>query len=191
MQLGFALLENGLVRPKNSKSILIKNVFDSCVCTITFWLVGFGWAFGLKSEGGFIGLDGRFFAASKFDEMEENYYLMWVFQYSFATTAATIVSGSLAERTQLPAYLAFSALMSGLVYPIAVGWTWGGGWLGDANDKGLGFHDFAGAGMVHIVGGFSGFVGAAIVGPRFGNERDPTKRKNVFEEKESKEWIKK
>ena len=191
MQLGFALLENGLVRPKNSKSILIKNVFDSCVCTITFWLVGFGWAFGLKSEGGFIGLDGRFFAASKFDEMQENYYLMWVFQYSFATTAATIVSGSLAERTQLPAYLAFSALMSGLVYPIAVGWTWGGGWLGDANDKGLGFHDFAGAGMVHIVGGFSGFIGAAIVGPRFGNERDPTKRKNVFEEKESKEWIKK
>lgn len=191
MQLGFALLENGLVRPKNSKNILIKNVFDTSVSTITFWLVGFGLAFGLKDDGDFIGLDPRFFAASKFDEMEENYYLMWVFQYSFATTAATIVSGSLAERTQLPAYLAFSAFMTGFTYPIAVSWTWGGGWLGDANDEGLGFHDFAGAGMVHILGGVAGFIGASMVGPRYGMEKNPAKRKNLFDEKESLEWVKK
>ena len=101
MQLGLAFLENGLVRPKNSKNILIKNVFDACTGALSFWLIGFGWAFGMKEDSSqrFIGTDGRFFAASKFDEMEDNYYLLWIFQFSFAATSATIVSGSLAERT--------------------------------------------------------------------------------------------
>ena len=99
MQLGFALLENGMVRSKNSKNILIKNLFDTCIGALAFWLVGFGWAFGHTAEGGFIGTNGGMFASTDFDQLEKNYYLMWLFQYSFATTSATIVSGSLAERT--------------------------------------------------------------------------------------------
>ena len=100
MQLGFALLENGLVRSKNSKNILIKNLFDACAGALSFWLIGFGWAYGHSGNGGFIGTDGGMFAASEFNNSEENLYLMWIFQFSFAATSATIVSGSLAERTQ-------------------------------------------------------------------------------------------
>ena len=114
--------------------------------------------------------------------MDENMYLLWIFQFSFAATSATIVSGSLAERTQLPAYLAFSALMTGFIYPVVVAWTWGGGWLGA---EGKGFHDAAGAGMVHLVGGFSGLIGAYMVGPRFGKEKRKEDRKNVLEDPES------
>ena len=100
------------------------------------------------------------------------------------------MSGSLAERTQLPAYMAFSTLMTGFIYPVIVGWCWGGGWLGDAEGAGgKGFHDFAGAGIVHLVGGVSGFIGAAMVGPRHGKEKHAKDRKNVFEQKESQEWI--
>ena len=169
MQLGFALIETGSVRFKNSQNILIKNLFDACNGALAFWLVGFGWAYGREKEGGFIGTDGRMFASSDFDRLEKNYYLLWIFQYSFAATSATIVSGSLAERTQIPAYLAFSTFMTGFIYPVVVGWCWGGGWLG-AN--GMGFQDFAGTGIVHMVGGVSGFIGAAIVGPRHGKEKD-------------------
>ena len=179
MQLGFALLENGTVRSKNSKNILIKNLFDACAGAIAFWLIGFGWAFGHKEEGGFIGSDGSVFAASDFHKLADNYYLLWIFQFSFAATSATIVSGSLAERTQLPAYMAFSVLMTGFIYPVVVGWCWGGGWLGDGNDEGKGFHDFAGTGIVHMVGGVAGFWGAAIIGPRHGKEKDESKRRQV------------
>lgn len=179
MQLGFALVENGTVRSKNSKNILIKNLFDACAGALAFWLIGFGWAFGYKEEGGFIGTDGKVFAGSKAKELEDNYYHNWIFQFSFAATAATIVSGSLAERTQLPAYMIFSVLMTGFIYPIVVGWCWGGGWLSEK-----GFHDFAGTGIVHMVGGVAGFWGAAIIGPRHGKEKDPAKKRNVTETKE-------
>lgn len=183
------MLENGSVRQKNSKNILIKNLFDTCNGAIAFWLVGFGWAYGNHPEGSFIGTDGKMFASSQFDTLEENYYLLWVFQFSFAATSATIVSGSLAERTQIPAYLAFSTLMTGFIYPVAVGWVWGGGWLGDVNKEGRGFHDFAGTGLVHMVGGVSGFIGAAVIGPRHGKEKKPENRKNVLELKETQDWI--
>ena len=185
MQLGFALIENGSVRSKNSKNILIKNLFDACNGALAFWLVGFGWAYGNGHKGGFIGTDGGMFASSDFAELEENYYLLWIFQFSFAATSATIVSGSLAERTQIPAYLAFSTFMTGFIYPVVVGWCWGGGWLGDANEEGKGFHDFAGTGLVHMVGGVSGFVGAAVIGPRHGKEKNPSDRKNVLELQET------
>ena len=181
MQLGFALVENGSVRSKNSKNILIKNLFDACAGALAFWLVGFAWAYGHEEEGGFIGSKVGIFAASKFDEEESNYYLSWIFQFSFAATSATIVSGSLAERTQLPAYMGFSVLMTGFIYPVVVGWCWGGGWLGDVSDSGKGFHDFAGTGIVHMVGGVAGFVGARITGARYGNEKDPATRKDVTE----------
>ena len=101
MQLGFALVENGTVRSKNSKNILIKNLFDACAGALAWWLVGFGLAFGQTGEGGgFIGTDHRLFAASGFHEFsDKNYYVVWMFQFSFAATSSTIVSGSLAERT--------------------------------------------------------------------------------------------
>lgn len=181
MQLGFALVENGSVRSKNSKNILIKNIFDCCFGALAFWLFGFGWAFGHNEEGGFIGLNKGMFAASDFSNDE---YLLWLFQFSFAATSATIVSGSLAERTQLPTYLGFSILMTGFIYPIVVGWCWGGGWLGDASDQGKGFHDFAGTGIVHMVGGVAGFCGAAVIGPRHGKEKNSENRKKISEDQE-------
>ena len=108
--------------------------------------------------------------------------MRWIFQFSFAATSATIVSGSLAERTQLPAYMVFSMIMTSLIYPVVVGWCWGGGWLGDANSEGKGFHDFAGSGIVHMVGGSAGFIGALIIGPRYGKEKRNVMRKNVLED---------
>jgi len=98
MQLGFAYLETGLVRHKNSKNILIKNVFDQCLATICFWLIGFGIAFP-DSQGSFFGLNSDFLASNNFERDDKNMYLMWVFQFAFAATSTTIVSGSLAERT--------------------------------------------------------------------------------------------
>ena len=172
------------MRSKNSKNILIKNLFDACAGALAFWLIGFGLAFGHEEEGGFIGTDTGMFASADFAARETNYYLLFIFQFSFAATSSTIVSGSLAERTQLPAYMGFSMLMTGFIYPVVAGWVWGGGWLGDANDSGKGFHDFAGTGCVHMVGGVAGFCGAFIVGPRHGKERNPEDRRNVTETKE-------
>ena len=188
IQLGFAMIENGLVRSKNSKNILIKNLFDASIGGIAFWICGFGFAFG-DTPGGFIGTKGSMFASSGFIEKEENYYLLWILHFSFSITCATIVSGALAERTQLPSYLAFSALMTGFIYPVVVGWTWGGGWLGDGSDMGKGFHDFSGSGIVHIVGGTAGFIGAAILGPRHGKEKNAATRKNVLEDENAIKWI--
>jgi ammonium transporter, Amt family len=169
MQAGFALVENGTVRKKNSSNILIKNLFDACAGAMAFWTLGYGFAFGVAGEQPtFINYGGWAFASSNFKSQEDNHYLMWCFQFSFAATAATIVSGSLAERTQLLAYFVFSFIMTAFIYPVVVGWTWGGGWL-----SGLGFHDFAGTGIVHMVGGVAGFVGAAVIGPRHGKEKNP------------------
>ena len=189
IQLGFAMIENGLVRSKNSKNILIKNLFDASVGGIAFWLFGFGFAFG-DSPGGFIMSDGSMFASAHFaDHVEKNFYLLWIFHFSFAATSATIVSGALAERTQLPSYLGFSALMTGFIYPVVVGWCWGGGWLGDASKEGKGFHDFSGSGIVHIVGGTAGFIGAAVLGPRHGKEKNAANRKDVLEDPNTIKWI--
>jgi Amt family ammonium transporter len=167
MQAGFALIENGSVRHKNSSSILIKNMFDACFGAITFWLIGYGMAYGEKNKhGGFVSLDYRFFASSKFEDIEEDMYTKYIFHFSFAATSATIVSGALAERVDLTAYMIFSCLMTGLIYPIIVSWAWSDGWLDE-----LGYKDFAGSGVVHVTGGTAAFFAAYIVGPRHGKGR--------------------
>ena len=119
----------------------------------------------------------KYFAGYGFDENSENIYIKWCLQFSFCATASTIVSGSLAERTRLSAYVFFSVLMTGFIYPVIVAWTWGGGWLDQ-----LGFHDFAGSGIVHAVGGVAGFVGAAIVGRRYGKEKENEERRDIKSE---------
>ena len=122
MQAGFALVENGTVRKKNSSNILIKNMFDACAGAMAFWLVGYGFAYGtVDGKANFINYGGWAFASSGFKNEEDNHYLGWCFQFSFAATAATIVSGSLAERTQLIAYFIFSFLMTAFIYPVVVG----------------------------------------------------------------------
>ena len=156
MQAGFAFLEAGSVRERSVQNILIKNVLDICACTLVWWFIGYGFAYG-NSEDLFIG-NSKFvsdgFAGS-------NDYRDWMFQWAFAGTAATIVSGCLAERTQIIAYLLYSVFITAFIYPLVVHWTWGGGWLADR-----GYLDFAGSGIVHLVGGIAGLAGCQIVGPR-------------------------
>jgi len=158
MQSGFALLESGTVRFKNNQNILLKNCMDACIGGLIYWLVGFGFAYGAE-KGGFIG--SKYFAGSDFEK--DNKYGEWFFQYAFACTAATIVSGSLAERVNISNYLLFSLYMTGFVYPVVCCWTWGAGWLTE-----IGYVDFAGSGVVHLTGGVAGFMGAWIMGPRLG-----------------------
>ena len=175
MQCGFALVECGSVRQKNSTSILIKNMFDTCVGSIGFWLVGYAFAFGDVKN--FIGGSPDYFASSGFEQMPEDHYLLWIFECAFSTTAASIVSGSLAERCQLTSYVLFSFLLTSFIYPVGAAWNWGGGWL-----EQRGFHDFAGVTTIHMVGGVCGFCGAAILGERLGMERYRQKQRDQTEE---------
>ena len=158
MQTGFALLESGTVREKNHQNVLLKNCLDACIGGLVWWAWGFGMAYG-EVNGGFIGK--KYYFGK---EMEaDNQYGAWFFQYAFACTAATIVSGSVAERIKINCYLLFSFFMTGLVYPVVVAWTWGSGWLSER-----GFTDFAGSAIVHMTGGVSGLAAACFVGPRLG-----------------------
>jgi len=165
MQAGFATVEAGFTRAKNCVNILMKNLFDFSFGSIAFWAVGFALMFG-TSAGGFIGTDGFFLvdAANKGPWL----YAFWMFQCVFAATAATIVSGAMAERTKFTSYLITSAVVCAVIYPVFGGWAWGsllngGGWL-----EGLGFIDFAGSTVVHSVGGWIGLAGAIALGPRIG-----------------------
>lgn len=167
MQSGFALLESGTVRFKNYQNVLLKNCLDACIGGIVWWAFGYGIAYG---EGnGFFGE--KFYFGIGFEEKENNaQYGNWFFQFAFAATAATIVSGSLAERVNIGNYLLFSFLMTGFIYPVVVASTWAAdGWLvtGEWNG-GVGYEDFAGSGIVHLTGGVAGFIGAWIIGPRIG-----------------------
>lgn len=164
MQCGFALLESGSVRQKNSTSILIKNLFNICFGCLGFWLLGYGFAFGDVHT--FIGLDPRYFAASGFESLEEDNYLRFVFYAAFALTSSTIVLGALAERTKLVCYLIYSFLHTSILYPIVMAWTQDGGWLQEA-----GFHDFAGTATVFMVGGAAGLSGTWLLGERYGKEK--------------------
>ena len=160
MQPGFALCEAGFTRSKNTVNILMKNFVDFMLGSLLFFFVGFGFMFG--SDGaGFIGApnwgDLSFY---KGDLPVEGFL---IFETVFCATAATIVSGAMAERTKFSMYLVYSAFISLIVYPVEGHWTWGGGWLAD-----LGFHDFAGSAIVHSVGGVLALIGAIALGPRRG-----------------------
>lgn len=164
MQAGFAMLTAGSVRSKNTKNVLLKNVLDACVGSLAYFL--FGWAFAYGPGGNKFIAWGNF-GLSKYGGESFNDYHSFFFQWAFAATAATIVSGSVAERTSFYAYLAYAFFLTAFVYPVVTHWVWSGaGFLGDF----LGFTmiDFAGCSVVHMVGGFAGLAGAAIVGPRLG-----------------------
>jgi Amt family ammonium transporter len=157
MQAGFAMVETGLTRAKNAGNIIMKNMMDFSVGALVFWAVGYAFMYG-NSQGGLIGFSQFFIIDADTTLMRD-----WMFQVVFAATAATIVSGAMAERTRFSAYLAYSMVISACIYPISGHWIWGGGWLGQ-----LGFHDFAGSTVVHAVGGTAALVGALFLGPRIG-----------------------
>ena len=166
MQAGFALVESGLTRAKNSVNIMMKNLLDFCFGSVLFWAVGYAIMyssgdsniFGFETSLAFLGsanapVDASGYATSA----------AWLFQVVFAATAATIVSGAMAERTKLISYLVYSCFISAVIYPISGHWIWGGGWLSD-----MGMRDFAGSTVVHSVGGWAALAGAIMVGPRLG-----------------------
>jgi len=163
MQAGFAMVEVGFTRAKNAGNILMKNLMDFSVGSIAFFILGFGLMFG-DSIAGFIG-GSKFFLshAGTADGGGLWEYTFWLFQCVFAATAATIVSGAMAERTKFKAYLLYSVVISAVIYPISGHWIWGGGWLSE-----LGFIDFAGSTVVHSVGGWAAMMGAIFLGPRIG-----------------------
>ena len=158
MQAGFTMVETGFTRAKNAGNIIMKNLMDFCIGTVVFILIGFSFLLG-EDILGFIGKPGFdiFTAYSNFD------FSNFVFNLVFCATTATIVSGAMAERTKFLSYCIYSAVISALIYPIEAHWIWGGGWLAQ-----LGFHDFAGSCAIHMVGGISAIIGAAMLGPRIG-----------------------
>ncbi|MGN0245934.1 MAG: ammonium transporter [Lachnospiraceae bacterium] len=158
MQAGFAMVEAGFTRAKNAGNIIMKNLMDFCIGTVTFILIGFSLLLG-EDLMGFIGKPGFdiFTNYANFD------WSNFVFNLVFCATTATIVSGAMAERTKFLSYCVYSGVISALIYPIEAHWIWGGGWLAQ-----LGFHDFAGSCAIHMVGGLAALVGAKILGPRIG-----------------------
>lgn len=171
MHTGFSMLETGNVRFKNAQSILCKNLMVVCIGFLCWYLLGYGLAFG-TTAGKFIGTDtfvGKGFAGTY--KMRE-----WFFQGAFCATAATIVSGSMAERTKLEGFAFFIVLLTAFLYPVVVHWGWSGQGIlndGEGSIVGPGYNDFAGSGIVHMVGGVAAAVGAAIVGPRHGRWTNP------------------
>lgn len=177
MQAGFAFVESGLTRAKNACNILMKNVMDFCIGSLAFWVAGFALMFGVSSFGIF-GTTGWFYDAGT-----NNFnWAFLLFQTVFCATAATIVSGAMAERTKFSSYLIYTFFISLVIYPIFGKWAWGSltgaetvGWLGGAGSwieqtfgEGAFFHDFAGSTVVHSVGGWCALAGAIVVGPRIG-----------------------
>ncbi len=165
MQAGFAMVEAGFTRAKNTGNILMKNLMDFCIGTVMFILIGFGLLLG-EDLAGLIGKPG-------FDIFTDYGGFDWsnfVFNLVFCATTATIVSGAMAERTKFLSYCIYSGVISALIYPIEAHWIWGGGWLSQ-----MGFHDFAGSCAIHMVGGLSALIGAKILGPRIGKfSKDPS-----------------
>lgn len=159
MQAGFAMVETGFTRAKNAGNIIMKNLMDFAIGTIVFWIIGFGLMFGTDS----LGLIGSpdFLVQGDYSSTIPTFAFL-IFQTVFCATAATIVSGAMAERTKFKSYLLYSAVISAVVYPVSGHWIWGGGWLSQ-----LGFHDFAGSTAVHMVGGVAALVGAKILGTTY------------------------
>ena len=160
MQPGFALCEAGFTRSKNTVNILMKNFVDFILGTLLFFFIGFGFMFGSNGNG-FIGAPNWGDLSFYNGELPVEGFL--IFETVFCATAATIVSGAMAERTKFSMYLIYSAFISLIIYPVEGHWTWGGGWLSQ-----LGFHDFAGSAIVHSVGGVLALIGAIALGPRIG-----------------------
>ena len=158
MQAGFAMVEAGFTRAKNSGNIIMKNLMDFCIGTVMFIVIGYSLLLG-SDVGGFFGTPGFdiFKNYSDFD------FSGFVFNLVFCATTATIVSGAMAERTKFISYCVYSAVISAVIYPIEAHWTWGGGFLAQ-----MGFHDFAGSNCIHMVGGICALIGAAMLGPRIG-----------------------
>lgn len=185
MQPGFALVEAGFIRTKNTANVLMKNLIDFMFGSILFWFIGFGLMFGI---GGFVGAP-HFFNLDIMDKIIDNGLPIegfLIFQTVFCATAATIVSGAMAERTKFSMYLVYTIFISVLIYPVSGHWTWGGGWLMNGeegsfmmNTFGTTFHDFAGSTVVHSVGGWLALVGAAILGPRIGKYGKDGKSKAI------------
>jgi ammonium transporter, Amt family len=166
MQAGFALVEAGFTRAKNAINIMMKNLMDFSIGTLSFWAIGFGLMFGASSTGWF-GTSGFFL--SDFSIGGDPWVLaFWMFQVVFAATAATIVSGAMAERTKFSGYLIYSAIISAVIYPIFGSWAWGGLYNGGGWLENLGFIDFAGSTVVHSVGGWAALAGTLVLGPRLG-----------------------
>ena len=163
MQAGFAMVEIGLTRAKNASNILMKNLMDFVMGSLVFFFFGFAFMFG-DDVAGFLGFS-KFFLSNASTSSPAGLweFTFWLFQCVFAATAATIVSGAMAERTKFISYLIYSAVISAVIYPISGHWIWGGGWLSK-----LGFIDFAGSTVVHSVGGWSAMIGAMLLGPRIG-----------------------
>ncbi|MBN2349121.1 MAG: ammonium transporter [Bacteroidales bacterium] len=160
MQPGFAMVEAGFTRSKNTANILMKNLMDFAIGSLVFWVIGYTIMYG-DSILGLIGKPSLFFNDNGIGDYANTTDLM--FQTVFAATAATIVSGAMAERTKFNAYIMFSIVVTLIIYPISGHWKWGGGWLDQ-----LGFLDFAGSTIVHSVGGWVGLMGAVVLGPRIG-----------------------
>ena len=161
MQAGFAFLGAGMIRSKNTVNYMTKSFLDFCIASLGFWAFGFALMMGGGAASGFIGLEGFFLI-----DFEDTELVAWLFQMVFAGTAATIIAGAVAERTKINAYFAYSFIVGALVYPIYGHWAWSDeGWL---TQIGPGFADYAGSGVVHMIGGFLALAGAFVVGPRKG-----------------------
>ncbi len=164
MQAGFALVEAGLTRAKSVANIMMKNLMDMAVGVLAFAAIGFSIAYGPDGNS-FFGLGGWFLNSSAFDESSLTLGTNFLFQVAFAATAATIVSGAMAERTRFKSYFVYSIFITAFIYPVVVRWMWGGGWLSQLD---IPFGDFAGSTVVHSVGGWAAMMGAIILGPRLG-----------------------
>ena len=175
MQAGFAMCEAGFTRAKNTGNILMKNLMDFCIGTPTYWLLGFGLMF--AGSGAIIGGLDPFVRGDYSAVLPAGVPLFayLIFQTVFCATSATIVSGSMAERTKFISYCLYSFCISAFIYPISGHWIWGGGWLSQ-----MGFHDFAGSTAVHMVGGVCACIGAAILGPRIGKYDDEGKPRAIL-----------
>jgi Amt family ammonium transporter len=166
MQAGFAMVETGFTRAKNAVNIMMKNLMDFSIGSLAFWAIGFGLMFGVSSTGWF-GTSGFFL--SDFKVGGDPWVLaFWMFQVVFCATAATIVSGAMAERTKFSGYLIYSAVVSAVIYPVFGSWAWGSLYRGEGWLEGLGFIDFAGSTVVHSVGGWAALAGTIVLGPRMG-----------------------
>ena len=167
MQAGFAMLESGFTRAKNTGNIVLKNVIDVAAGSVMFWIIGYGLMYGV-GKGGFLGLSGLFLRRAS-SAQGIPLFAMVAYSTMFCATSATIVSGAMAGRTKFKAYFIYSIVISALIFPVSASWLWGGGWLSTISLGGVtGYIDFSGSSLVHMVGGMGALLGAAMVGPRLG-----------------------